>query len=324
MAEKMVRDPWHRNKLIREGICKAIYVAMKTNERIYLLGEGAHMKVHFDAPYIEKDFPQRTITMPISEDGNSNFAVGMAIGGLIPVVDVISSDFLFRTMDAICNTMAKLGTVQEPRTMIVKAEFLTGGPTSGQRIEAMFAHVPGLRVVVPSNAYDAFHLTKDALKEKAVTILFEDRMIKDDWLQPLTSSDIAEMADVDDVGETVSEPITPKVTVVSYGLTQVLAERALGSTGAKLFDLRTLYPLRTEPIIASVAKTRRLLVVEPDAAFMGIGAEIVAQVAEAFPTGCRVRRLGGPRSVIPASRELHDRMIPTEGQILAAYEELAQ
>jgi len=103
---------WARNRLIRDGIYRAIHEQMRTDPSIYVLGEGAHMKVHYDAPYIEKDFRDRIITLPISEDGNTNFAVGTSLVGVKPIVDVISSDFLFRTMDSICNTAAKLALRQ--------------------------------------------------------------------------------------------------------------------------------------------------------------------------------------------------------------------
>lgn len=303
----MIRDPWHRNKLIRNGILSAIYEEMNTNPRIFILGEGAHMKIHFDAPQIETKFPERILTLPISEDGNSNFAVGMALAGLIPIVDVISSDFLFRTMDAICNTMAKLGTVQQPRTIIVRAEFLTGGPTSGQRIEAMFTHVPGLRVVIPSNPTDAYNAMTTALNLPEITIFFEDRMIKDEWFdEPLPS---------------LTPHKSEDSTVISYGITNVLARRALKEKNCAIYDLPTLSPLDLSRVFPSALWTKKVLVIEPDATFMGIGAEIVAHLAERVP-GCKFRRLGAPRMTIPASRELHDRMLPTEADILAAHEEL--
>lgn len=322
MTKPMIRDPWSRNRLIRDGICRAIHHRMKVDPRVYLMGEGAHMKVHFDAPDIEKDFPSRVLTLPICEDGNSNFAVGLALGGLVPIVDVISSDFLYRTMDAICNTMAKLGTVQTPKTMVIRAEFLTGGPTSGQRIEAMFTHVPGLMVAIPSHPMDAYSTMTQALIYPGVTVFFEDRMIKDEWFAGPQSHSIDYPFPSTPYYRATGRPA--EATVVSYGITHVLAIRALREKPCAIFDLKTLVPLRLDSVIESVGQTGKLLIVEPDAKFMGIGAEIVAQVTERYSGvgGWRLKRLGGPRAVIPASRELHDRMIPTEADILLAYEEL--
>lgn len=336
------KDPWFRNRLIRDGIYKAIHEAMAERPEIYVLGEGSHMKIHFDSPAIEKDFSSRVITMPISEDTNSNFAVGLSLAGIVPIVDVISSDFLYRTMDAVCNTMAKAGAVGEARTMIVRAEFLTGGPTSGQRIEALFAHVPGLRVAIPSNPADAYSMMREALTYKGVTVFFEDRMIEDQTmpevyktlvvpdssgdLQPVTSGTGARIA------FKATDEKRPMTTVVSYGITCRIAEEALRDKNCTVIDLRTLYPLDVDVVIASIEDTGSLLVVEPDVVFLGIGAELIATIAEktgagyfqkiGFYMGVPMRRLGAPRATIPASRDLHDRMIPTAEQIVAAVNEM--
>ena len=307
------KDPWFRNRLIRDGIYKAIHEAMRARPEIYIMGEGSHMKVHFDARDIEQEFPGRIITLPISEDANSNFAVGLSLAGLVPIVDVISSDFLYRTMDAICNTMAKAGAVGDARTMIVRAEFMTGGPTSGQRIEALFTHIPGLRVAIPSNPQDAYGLMREALRYQGVTIFFEDRVIED-----ATTPPDLEYGKFDDGfnGARVSSLCSNSgdVTVVSYGLTCRLAETTLKANNCTVIDLRTLFPLDMLTIIQRVSTNRKLLVIEPDVRFMGIGAEICAQVAEILP-GCLVRRLGAPRATIPASRDLHDSIMPSADDI---------
>lgn len=332
------KDPWFRNRLIRDGIYRAIHEAMRARPEIVILGEGSHMKVHFDAPNIEKEFPNRVITMPIEEDGSSNFAVGLSLAGMVPIVDVISSDFLYRTMDSICNTMAKAAVVGEPRTMIVRAEFLTGGPTSGQRIEALFAHIPGLRVVIPSNPTDAYDLMREALEFKGVVVFFEDRMIEDStmpksltWLTDRETSVGADPrrprpmvggARVSQLGK------SGDIVVASYGITLRRAEDALRGDNATIVDLRTLWPLDVDVVVWALDNYRgdlpapTLLVVEPDVKFLGIGAELVAQVAERV-RGVRVKRLGAPRATIPASRELHDRMIPTEGEISEAFHSLS-
>lgn len=325
------KDPWFRNRLVRDAIYEAIYEAMQARPEIYLLGEGAHMKVHFDAPNIERGFKDRIVTMPISEDANSNFAVGMSLAGLVPIVDVISSDFLFRTMDAICNTMAKSGTVGKPRTMIVRAEFLTGGPTSGQRIESLFCHIPGLRVVVPSNPADAYACMRFALTCKQPTIFFEDREIVDTDI-PDTLKRPSDTWPASGCRWAIGHPngmlhISPKpITIVSYGIMCHRLENLLRDTpNIHLLDLRTLSPLDTRTILESVTLTSRLLIVEPSNQFMGIGAEIAAQVAQKLKYCefyCEIIRVGGPHKTIPASREKHDEMLPSNEQILQAIGEL--
>lgn len=257
------------------------------------------------------------------EDGSSNFAVGLSLAGIVPIVDVISSDFLYRTMDSICNTMAKAAVVGDARTMIVRAEFLTGGPTSGQRIESLFAHIPGLRVVIPSNPEDAYDLMLEALETPAITIFFEDRMIEDAKMPAKRQWFMKDGTRVDKGWGARRSQFGGFPIVVSYGITLRRAEEALRGNEATVIDLRTLYPLDVNKVVESLREAHLqtiprpcLLVVEPDVQFLGIGAELIAQVVELMP-GVVVRRLGGPRATIPASRELHDRMIPTEEDIFA-------
>jgi pyruvate/2-oxoglutarate/acetoin dehydrogenase E1 component len=313
-------DPWFRNRLIRDAMYAATYERMVVDPSVYLMGEGAGVKVHFDCREIEKNFPDRVITLPISEDANTNFAVGMALGGVTPVVDVISSDFLFRTMDAICNTAAKQAHTSGPRTIVIKAEFLTGGPTTGQRIEAMFTGVPGLEVKLPSNPWDAYWSMRGALARKGVTIIFEDRMIEDATTPKHHQGPVG---NPDDLG--LRECLYPirqhgtGVTVVSYGIMTRKLLAYLPST-VEHIDLCSLYPLNVDVVAESVAKTRRLLVVEPDIVHGGIGAEIVASVAERV-SGFRVKRLGMPRKVIPVSYEVQQRWLPSEQDVLRALSE---
>lgn len=314
------KDPWFRNRLIRDGIYEAIYGEMKRSKDVYIMGEGSHMKMRFDAKHIIDEFPDRVITLPISEDANTNFAVGMSLAGIVPIVDVISSDFLYRTMDAVCNTAAKGCAVGRPATIVVRAEFMTGGATSGQRIEALFAHVPGLHVVVPSNAVDAYLLMRGALNRKGVTVFFEDREISDASTPSKYKNPC--MMSTSQSGAQVALLHASGPTVVSYGLTLRTAEIALANETCTLIDLRSLYPLDIATIIQHARRSMSLLVVEPDSGFLGIGAEVIAQVAEKLP-GCRVRRLAGPHATIPASRELHDSIVPDQGQILTAVREMS-
>ena len=130
-------SPFQRNRFIRDGISRAIYETMRKDPSVFLFGEGAWVKMKYDAPQILEEFSDRIVTLPISEDANSNFAVGASLLGIKPIVDVITSDFLYRTFDAIANTAAKLNFVapqgETPKTIVIRSEFLLGGPTTGQR-----------------------------------------------------------------------------------------------------------------------------------------------------------------------------------------------
>jgi len=323
----MKKDPWFRNHLIRDAIYHAIYDRMRVDDSIYLMGEGSHMKIHFDCPAIEKEFPERVITLPISEDANTNFALGMALAGVKPIVDVITADFLYRTMDSICNTVAKTNFVSEPRTIIIRAEFMTAGPTTGQRPEALFTHIPGLNVVIPSNPVDAKGLMDAALQDKGCTLFFEDRMIEDKTTFP-SDMDTGELTKVP-LGKAQIITSGDKLTIISYGITLRMLEVLFGSTTEakpyELIDLRSIYPVDYKLIEESAKKTGALLIVEPDVEYMGVGAEIAAEMSSRLFGKLRhpVMRLGAPRSTIPASRSLHDMMLPTERQILKLAEEMA-
>jgi len=318
----------NRNHLIRDAIGLGIYDCMKADPSVYLFGEGASMKMHFDCPAIEKEFPERIVTLPISEDGNTNFAVGASLVGVKPVVDVITSDFLFRTMDGICNTAPKVNfvteTVEEERTVVIRSENITFGLTTGQRLESLFTHIPGLRVIYPSNPRDARGLMRTALRHPGVTLFFEDRMIADADTRPEEAEDSGR--DIS-FGKAAVVHRGDKLTVVSYALTLQRARKVIeaddGLDGCELIDLRSLYPLDMGAIRKSVRKTGRLLVIEPDITHSGVGAEILAEIAESpdVEMSTRPQRSGAPMSMIPASHFLHRDLIPTEEKIKMVIQE---
>lgn len=321
----MSKDPWFRNRLIRDAIYHAIYDRMKVDPSIHLMGEGSHMKIYFDAPHILKEFPHRIITLPISEDANTNFAVGMALGGAKPIVDVITADFLYRTMDSICNTVPKEHFTSSPKTIIIRSEFMTASPTTGQRPEALFTHIPGLNVVVPSNPLDARGLMDTALETKAATLFFEDRMIEDKTTNP---EDMDTHLDIIPLGKGKIRRKGHKLTTVSYALTLRMLDLLLERENLEyeLIDLRSIYPVDYDLIVESVNRTGALLIVEPDVTYAGVGAEIASQISERCFKALRhpVKRLGAPRTTIPASRSLHDYMLPSEKRILEVAEELSK
>jgi len=325
-------DVWFRNRLIRDAIYCAIYDRMKVDDSIYIMGEGSHMKIHFDAPQIEKEFSDHVITLPISEDANTNFAVGMSLAGAKPIVDVITADFLYRTMDSICNTVVKTNFVSDPKTIIIRAEFLLAGPTTGQRPESLFTHIPDLNVVIPSNPVDARGLMATALEEKGATLFFEDRMIEDATTSPediLPHGLIYESIPFGKARIRLSDRRRgTKLTIVSYGLTLRMLDILLDKKALdyELIDLRSIYPVDYSLIAESVDRTGALLIVEPDVAYAGVGAEIASQISERCFNRLRapVRRLGAPRTTIPASRVLHDFMLPSEKAILEVAKELSK
>jgi len=293
------------------------------------------MKIHFDSPQIEKEFPDRVITLPISEDANTNFAVGMALAGVKPIVDVITADFLYRTMDSICNTIPKEHFTSAPKTIIIRSEFMTASPTTGQRPEALFTHIPDLNVVVPSNPLDAHGLMDTVLETKGATLFFEDRMIEDKTTKP---EDMDTYLDIIPLGKGKIRRRGHELTIVSYALTLRMLDLLFEKENLEyeLIDLRSIYPVDYDLIADSVNKTCALLIVEPDVTYSGVGAEIACEISERcfFVEGTQpfpvenlrhpVKRLGAPRTTIPASRSLHDYLLPSEKRILEVAKELSR
>lgn len=332
----MTQGPFYRNHLVRDAIGHALYDQMKLDPSIHLFGEGAEIKMHYDAPQIEREMPNRVHTLPISEEGNVNFVVGASLVGIKPVYDVITADFLYRAFDAIANTAAKLklftqgesvtrvlplGDVilEEGNCIVIRAEFLVGGPTTGQRPEALFTHIPGISVAIPSTPRDAYGLMKTALSWPGVTLFFEDRMIIDSEIKP-QDEELPLNQDRLPFGVANirrADP-NPRLTIITYGLMRQRVEAILEQDMAvELIDLRTLYPIDWGNIADSLNHTNRLLIIEPDITYAGVGAEIVATIAEQMPD-VRVKRLGAKRSTIPAATSMHRHLWPTDEEIFGA------
>jgi len=335
LLEQQKKSPFNRNHVIRDAIGKAIYDQMGLDQSIHLFGEGAQVKVHYDAPDIERDFADRVHTLPISEDGSINFCVGASLLGVKPIYDLITADFAYRAMDSIANTAAKQNFLREDKsTIVIRSEFLTGGPTTGQRPEALFTHIPGLNVVVPSTPWDAYGLMLTALRTPGVTLFFEDRMIEDDEFSNsngLWGKDIPLMEPIPfGMSSWALRGQRSNVTVLTYGVMRQVVQRALAPYKfnhdyyadeypmlCDVIDLRCLYPIDWAFIKKMLERTGKLLVIEPDVTYGGVGAEIAATISEEMPH-VRVKRLGAPRATIPASKSLHGQMLPTEGQVLDA------
>lgn len=324
MPSAVRAQPFARPKLLRDASWKAVHDAMKADPMVHVFGEGCEVKSHYDSPAIERDYPDRLHTMPIAEDSSVNFAVGASLLGIKPIVDIISADFLYRAMDSICNTAAKL---PNPATIVIRAEFLLGGPTTGQRPEAMFCHVPGLRVVVPSTPRDAYGLMASALAEPGVTLYFEDRMIED--AGPWTEQDL-QSGGVIPQGAAICRQrgMAGVCSILTYGVMRQRVERILATqrwvAGAceepnircDLWDLRSLYPLDWS-MVRFAARRGPILIVEPDVTYGGIGAEIAAHVVE-NKLRAEVKRLGAPRMTIPAAASLHHRVLPSDQEVIDA------
>jgi pyruvate/2-oxoglutarate/acetoin dehydrogenase E1 component len=271
-------------------------------------------------------FGNRVIDTPIAEAGVLGAAVGAAMTGLRPVAEVMYMDFVTVCLDPIVNQAAKLRYMTGGATKVpVVFRTQTGGGRSAgaqhsQSLEAMLAHVPGLRVYCPGDARDAYDLLVAAIRDDDPVCFVENRRLygrtAPDWdREPLPPGRAR-----------VVRPGT-ELTVVSWGRMVSETLRAVGSAGvdAELIDLRTLAPLDLEPVFASVARTGRCLIVHEAVEAFGPGAEIAARIADRvlWELDGPIARFGAAASPVPYSPALERHMLPTHESIAARLREVA-
>lgn len=269
-------------------------------------------------------FGRRVFDTPISESAMIGAALGAAVSGLRPVVEIMYADFLLVAMDQIVNQVANSRYVSRgqlvPRLTIRTQQGATPGSCAqhSQSLEALFAHVPGLRVGLPSNATDAYAMLRAAIASDDPVMVFESRR-----LYP-TKASVELDAPVEAIGGSRVVSEGDDLTVACWGtaVNDVLASRpALGEAGIRpdVIDLRWLSPLDLGPVFASVKRTGRLAVVHEANRTGGFGAEVVAQVTEMIGpgTGLTSTRIGTQDTRIPASPQLSRAVLPTADRIFS-------
>jgi pyruvate dehydrogenase E1 component beta subunit len=333
-------DTKPRTKPYFEAMVEGIQQEMQRDPRVIVMGEdvGKMGGVFQSTAGLHKRFPDRVIDTPISETGIMGAALGAASAGLRPVAELMFVDFMGVCFGQIMNEIGKTtymsgGAVRLP--LVITAS--TGGGFSdagqhSQTLHGLFAHVPGLKVVAPSNPHDAKGLMITAIRDdNPVVYLFHKAML---GLPVMGYVDVA----IDDsvpadpyaipFGEARVVRSGVDVTIVGFSQTVLkaaLAAQRLADRGisAEVIDPRTLVPLDVDAIIASVAKTGRLLVVDEDYLNFGMTGELAALVAERLDRvrlKAPIRRLGIPGVSIPYSPALEKHVIPQVDHIVAAVE----
>ena len=297
--------------------------ALAEDDRVVLLGidVGAGGGI-FTATrgLFERFGPERVIDMPISEAGYVGAAVGAAMTGLRPIVEIMFMDFITVCLDPIVNQAAKLpymtaGALSVP--IVFRTQTGAGrsaGAQHSQSLEALLAHIPGLKVVLPATVTDAHDLLLEAVRDPNPVVFVENRRLygmrgeRDADPLPLGRARVAR------AGE--------EVTVVTWGqaLRECLAAADRSPLSLEVIDLRSLVPLDMDTVIESVSRTGRLLVVHEAVQDFGAGAEIAARVADALfdELLAPVRRLGAPWVPMPFSPELERSLLPSAEAIGAA------
>jgi pyruvate/2-oxoglutarate/acetoin dehydrogenase E1 component len=308
-----------------EAVREALAEEMRRDSRVFILGEdvaeaGTPFKVL--SGLVEEFGTKRVVDTPISEAGFTGLAVGAAMTGLRPVVDIMFGDFITLTMDQMANQAAKVHYMSGGKWRVPMVMRTTLGAARrsaaqhSQSLHAWFSHVPGLKVVLPSTPYDAKGLLKTAIRDENPVVFFEDKMMfkmkgpvpAEEYTIPLG------VADVKRAGDDITLVATSSMVQVALGAAGLLEEIGVS---AEVIDPRTTWPLDEKTLIESVKKTSRAIVIDEGYGRYGVTAEIAAVIAEgAFHyLDAPVKRMGAMHVPIPFSPPLEDVTVPTERSV---------
>ncbi|MBT4980300.1 MAG: alpha-ketoacid dehydrogenase subunit beta [Gemmatimonadetes bacterium] len=316
-----------REMLFREAISLATAEEMRRDDTIFVMGEdvGASGGIFKCCEGLFDEFgSERVIDTPIAEAGYIGLGVGAAMTGMRPLAELMFGDFSLLTMDQIVNQAAKIrymsgGQCKVPLTIrLSMGAGRSSAAQHSQSLHALFAHIPGLKVALPSTPRDAKGLLKTALRDDNPVLFFEDKMMyndsgavpeEDDFLIPFGEAEIKRP------GDDLTIVATSSMVIAALEAAEQLAAQGLE---AEVIDPRTLVPLDKETLLASVRKTGYALVVDEGVERYGASAELAAILnAEAFDyLDAPVLRIGAADVPIPFSPPLELRTIPNVEQIV--------
>ncbi|RPI22623.1 MAG: alpha-ketoacid dehydrogenase subunit beta [Chloroflexota bacterium] len=328
---------------VLDSLNSALHRALADDQRVVILGEdlldpyGGAFRV---SRGLSSAYPDRVITTPISEAGIVGVAAGMALRGLLPVVEIMFGDFIALAADQLINHVAKFrwmynNQVTVPLVVRTPMGGRRGyGPTHSQSLEKLFLGVPGLRVLAPCTLGDPGELLYNAiLHDPDPVLFFENKLL---YNQPVRASGAQDEFDVSPAGlqadsNTPAYRLTlqgtppPTLTMVAFGYMADLARQALHRLAyeneifAELIVPTQLAPFALDPVIDSLGRTGRLLVAEEGSLTLGWGAEVIARAAESLGPGLKsVRRVAALDLPIPASGPLEAAVLPGVDDMIAS------
>jgi len=331
---------------IAEALRQAIREEMARDPRVFCIGEDIGIKGGFGGAFtvtlgLSDEFGhERILDTPISEMGIAGVAIGAAMAGLRPIADVQYGDFLFCMMDQLANQAAKMtymsgGTVKVPLVMRAPVGATSRGAQHAQSLEAFFTHIPGLKVLAPSTAYDAKGLLKSAVRDDNPVLIFEHKLLYGSKGPRSERGAISPIGKVPDeeylvpIGKGIIRREGRDITIVGKLLTvyrALAAAEQLAQEGieAEVIDPRTLAPLDKELILESVRKTGRLVIVEEDNLTGGWAADIAAIVAEEvfFWLDAPIKRVSAPDTPVPFAPVMEQFYVPSEERVIQAVKSL--
>jgi pyruvate dehydrogenase E1 component beta subunit len=316
----------------REALNQAMREEMRRDDRIFLIGEEVgYYQGAFKVSkgFVEEFGMRRVLDTPITEAGFTGLAIGAAMAGLHPIVELMTFNFGILAMDQIVNNAAKIrymsgGQLSVP--MVVRGPGSAAHQLAAQHsqsLEAWFCHVPGLKVIAPATPHDAKGLLKSAIRDHSTVIFIEAQLLYG------TKGEVAEGEYTIPIGQAEVKLAGVDVTIVAYSKMLLLAldaakDLARDGVKAEVMDLRTLKPLDLVSVVNSVRKTGRLVIVEENWRFCGLGAQIAESVySQAFDyLDAPIMRVTGEDVPMPYSRPLEDAAIPDKERVVAAVKRL--
>jgi acetoin:2,6-dichlorophenolindophenol oxidoreductase subunit beta len=321
-----------RTLTFAQAINEALAEELRLDPAVFVLGEdvaeaGTPFKVL--SGLVQEFGPERVVDSPISEAGITGLAVGAAMTGMRPVVDIMFGDFLTLVMDQLANQAAKTHYMSGGKLSVPLTLRTTMGATRrsaaqhSQSLHAWVAHVPGLKVVLPSAPADAKGLLKTAVRDDSPVVFIEDKMdyavkgeVPDgEWTIPLG------VADVKREGEDVTIVATSSMVRVALAAS---VELEADGISAEVVDPRTLVPLDRDTLVRSAQKTGRAIVVDEGHTSYGASAELAAVIADGafWSLDAPVKRLAAMDVPVPFSPPLEDATVPTPDLVARTAREL--
>src|SRR6058998_701146 len=311
-----------------QAVREALAEEMRRDPTVFIIGEdvaeaGTVFKVL--AGLVDEFGRERIIDTPISEAGITGLAVGAAMTGMHPIIDIMFGDFIGLAMDQIVNQAAKVHYMSGGKLKVPMVVRTTLGATrrsaaqQSQSLQAWVSHVPGLKVALPSTPYDAKGLWKTAIRDDNPVVIFEDKLMYP-LKGPVPEGEYAipfGVADVKREGRDVTIVATSSMVQVALRAAEMLSPLGIS---AEVIDPRTTVPLDARALVDSARKTSRVMVMDEGYERYGVTAELAAVIAEgAFHyLDAPVKRLGAMHVPVPFSPVLEDLTVPTEQSVFEA------
>ena len=317
-----------------QAVNEAIAEEMRRDKDVFIMGEdvaeaGTPFKIL--SGLVEEFGVQRVLDTPISEPGFTGIAVGAAMTGSRPIVDLMFGDFLFLVMDQLANQAAKQHYMSGGKLKVPMVLRTNLGATRrsaaqhSQSLQAMVAHIPGLKVAMPSSPYEAKGLMKTAIRDNNPVVIFEDKLMyqvkgevpEEEYLIPFGQANILRS------GEDITLIATSSMVQIAE---EAAVQLAAVNISAEVVDLRTLVPLDEKTILESVKKTSRVIILDEGHQSYGVTAEVAGRISEKafYHLDAPVARMGAMDVPVPFSPALEDLTVPTVEAVVAKAHKLIQ